>query len=315
MHRRAASATAASSSPQRATSPFKKGARWGGAVSLWINTDVDKLLQTKFCDPIQITHKGANNGGLWFDFNDAKPRDLRHGAFPAVAEGQTPIKEEDPKAPMVRVPRVGLKQGDWHHIVLSWRNFDTGKDDAVSALYIDGKLVGEVKDRALAMDWDIEKAGIYVAINYIGLLDELAVFGRELSADEVARLHKEPALLATPKKNANLPVPPAFPFDAATAARYQREVAAALGLPVEFTDAHGIAFVLVPPGQFLMGSPTDEPGRNADEAQHTATLTRPFYVGKHEVTVGQFRRFIEKTKYVTDGEKNGGGHAHDARAV
>jgi hypothetical protein len=185
--------------PAKGNIGFKKDG-WAGAVSMWINTDPDTLLKTKFCDPIQITEKGANNGGLWFDFNDAKPRDLRHGAFPAVAEGQAPIKEEDPKAPMVRVPRVGLKNGDWHHVVLNWNGFDTGKADAVSALYIDGKLIGEVKDREIAMKWDLDKAGIYVAVNYIGLLDEMAVFSRALTVDEIKQLKDNPRLLAALKK-------------------------------------------------------------------------------------------------------------------
>ncbi len=117
-----------------------------------------------------------------------------------MAEGQTPIKEEDPNAPMVRVPKIDWKAGDWHHVVLTWKNFDTGKADAVSALYLDGKLIGEVKDRAIAMDWDAEQAGVYVAVNYIGLLDELSMFDRALTADEVTQLHDKPGLLAPLKK-------------------------------------------------------------------------------------------------------------------
>jgi formylglycine-generating enzyme required for sulfatase activity len=85
-------------------------------------------------------------------------------------------------------------------------------------------------------------------------------------------------------------------------------------VPVE-VKRHGITFVLVPPGKFLMGSPADEPGRSKDEQQFQVTLTKPFYLSKHEVTVGQFRRFVEAKKYKTDGEKNGGGHAHDEFAV
>jgi formylglycine-generating enzyme required for sulfatase activity len=78
-----------------------------------------------------------------------------------------------------------------------------------------------------------------------------------------------------------------------------------------------MTFVLIPPGTFVMGSPASEPGHGSggyDETAHEVTLTRPFYLGKHEVTVGQFRKFVEATNYVTDGEKNGGGHAHDERA-
>jgi hypothetical protein len=168
---------------------------WGGSVSMWCKTDPNALLKTKFCDPVQITQKGANNGGLWFDFNDAKPRDLRHGAFPVIPEGKKGVGEDDPNAPVVRVPNIGWKATDWHHVVLTWENLDTGKDNAVTSLYIDGKRIGQVKDRAIAMGWDIEKAGIYVAINYIGLIDELALFNRALKPEEVAALQKKPGML------------------------------------------------------------------------------------------------------------------------
>jgi hypothetical protein len=181
--------------PAKGNLAFRKGG-WAGSVSLWCKTDPDKMLKTRFCDPVQITEKGANNGGLWFDFNDKKPRDLRHGAFPVIPAGEKGISEDDPKAPMVRVPKVGWKADDWHHVVLTWENLDTGKADAVTSLYIDGKLIGRVKDRPIAMGWDIDRAGVYVAINYIGLLDEFALFGRALTAAEVKRLHEKPGLLS-----------------------------------------------------------------------------------------------------------------------
>lgn len=43
-------------------------------------------------------------------------------------------------------------------------------------------------------------------------------------------------------------------------------------------------FVLINPGTFQMGSPTDEPGRSAYETLHTVTLTRGFYISQYEVT-------------------------------
>jgi len=180
--------------PVKGNLAFKKGG-WSGACSMWINTDPDTLFKLTFCDPVQITQKGANNGGIWFDFNDAKPRDMRMGVFPAISKDGVGAKESDADAPLVRVLKVGFKVGDWHHIVLSWSNFDTGKNDAIATLYVDGKKIGDVKDRAIAMDWDIEKAGIYTAVGYCGLLDEMALFNRALTADEVAALHKQPNLL------------------------------------------------------------------------------------------------------------------------
>jgi len=47
-------------------------------------------------------------------------------------------------------------------------------------------------------------------------------------------------------------------------------------------------FVRIEPGTFEMGSPVGEPGRGADEGLHEVTLTYPFAIMTHEVTVGQF---------------------------
>ncbi len=181
--------------PAKGNLAFRRGG-WGGALSVWVNTDTETLLKTRFCDPVQITQRGANDGGIWFDFNDAKPRDLRLGVFPAVTPGQKPMPESDPAAPMVRVKGIGFKAGVWHHVALSWNNLDTGRPDAIADLYIDGKHLGSVKDRPLALDWDLDRTGIYVAVNFIGLLDELALFDRTLNAAEVQLLQRQPGLLA-----------------------------------------------------------------------------------------------------------------------
>jgi hypothetical protein len=187
--------------PAKNNLAYKQGG-WGGSVSVWINTDPDKLLKTRFCDPVQITQRGANDGGIWVDFNDAMPRDLRMGIFPAVAAGAKPLAESDPQGPMVWVKSIGFQAGEWHHIVLTWEHVDSGKKDGTAQLYIDAKHRGTVADRELAMKWELDRTGIYVAVNFIGLLDEFALFDRPLTAAEVARLHKQPGLLAPLKKGA-----------------------------------------------------------------------------------------------------------------
>lgn len=45
---------------------------------------------------------------------------------------------------------------------------------------------------------------------------------------------------------------------------------------------------LVPPGEFWMGSPKDELGRDDNEDLHHVTLTKPFYMGVFEVTQKQW---------------------------
>jgi hypothetical protein len=168
---------------------------WGGAVSFWINTDPNTQLKTPFCDPVQITQRGANNGGLWVDFPDTRPRDFRLGAFPAAAPGQPPLAESDPDAPLVRVREIGFRSGDWHHVVMTWERFDTQRADAQAALYIDGERAGLLCDRNIAMRWDLEHTGIYVAVNFIGLMDELAVFSRPLRDAEIQWLFRHPDVL------------------------------------------------------------------------------------------------------------------------
>jgi formylglycine-generating enzyme required for sulfatase activity len=55
-------------------------------------------------------------------------------------------------------------------------------------------------------------------------------------------------------------------------------------------DIAGIRFCWCPPGSFLMGSPVTEPFRRDNENQVPVTLTRGFWMGKHEVTQGEWRR-------------------------
>ena len=45
---------------------------------------------------------------------------------------------------------------------------------------------------------------------------------------------------------------------------------------------------LVLPGTFMMGSPTDERGRDSDEVLHQVMLTKPYYIGVFEVTQKQY---------------------------
>jgi formylglycine-generating enzyme required for sulfatase activity len=46
----------------------------------------------------------------------------------------------------------------------------------------------------------------------------------------------------------------------------------------------GIVMLLCPPGEFMMGSPASEAGRSNDEAQHSVTITKAFYLSETEVT-------------------------------
>jgi formylglycine-generating enzyme required for sulfatase activity len=58
------------------------------------------------------------------------------------------------------------------------------------------------------------------------------------------------------------------------------------GLP---EDAKKLEMVLIKPGIFTMGSSKEESGRSEDEwPPHKVTITKPFYMGKYEVTQAQW---------------------------
>jgi formylglycine-generating enzyme required for sulfatase activity len=77
----------------------------------------------------------------------------------------------------------------------------------------------------------------------------------------------------------------------------------------------------LPPGEFLMGSTAEErawatgieggatPGTERESYEGDARPVRikqGLWMGRTEVSAGQFRRFVEETGYVTDAEKSGG---------
>ncbi len=85
----------------------------------------------------------------------------------------------------------------------------------------------------------------------------------------------------------------------------------------ELTNSVGITLVLIPAGEFLMGSGESaeaiikaypqyghKPYYYADELpQHRVRITRPFYIGTCEVSNRQFRKFVESTGYKTQAER------------
>ena len=78
------------------------------------------------------------------------------------------------------------------------------------------------------------------------------------------------------------------PFTEAKAKEAQKEVAKSLQKEVEEKADLGkgvnLEMVLIPAGKFKMGSPASEKGRRDNEKQYEVTITKPFYIGKYEVT-------------------------------
>jgi serine/threonine protein kinase/formylglycine-generating enzyme required for sulfatase activity len=165
-----------------------------------------------------------------------------------------------------------------------------------------------------------------------------------ISLEPPSTAASEPADDRVVESGAGVPPPLAkAPFDAEQAKAHQQAWADYLGVPVEKEivlgqDKEGndvqLTMVLIPPGEFLMGTNGIEVGklieeRKAEKAdantlllkmegpQHFVRITKPFWLSKYEFTTGQFRQFVESTGYQTDAETNGKGgfKAVDGKAV
>jgi serine/threonine-protein kinase len=126
------------------------------------------------------------------------------------------------------------------------------------------------------------------------------------------------ALAALAWDRSPAPAPPApAALDAPFDGRAQQDLwAAHLNIPVAVNHASGLSLRLIPPGRCWIGS--TQPGidwmlsreshpamrrRISSESRRLATFTTPFYLSTTEVTVGQFRRFVDATGYLTQAER------------
>jgi formylglycine-generating enzyme required for sulfatase activity/Leucine-rich repeat (LRR) protein len=106
---------------------------------------------------------------------------------------------------------------------------------------------------------------------------------------------------------ADAPAPAIAPFDATQAKKHQQEWADYLKLPLSRRNTIGMKFVLIPPGEFLMGSTPDEiaaaiidAGDNegwkeeirSEAPQHKVILTQPFYMAVDEVTQKEYQAVL-----------------------
>ncbi|ANB18251.1 formylglycine-generating enzyme family protein [Dokdonella koreensis] len=78
------------------------------------------------------------------------------------------------------------------------------------------------------------------------------------------------------------------------------------------TAGQGPPLVVIPTGSFVMGSAADEEGhRDNEEPQRRVEVGAGVAFGQSEVTVGQFRDFVNAAGYVTDAERAGTGSYYD----
>lgn len=76
-------------------------------------------------------------------------------------------------------------------------------------------------------------------------------------------------------------------------------------LPLDCGNGIAMKLVLIPAGEFTMGSPDEEKGRSGDEdPQHRVVITKPFYMGAFDVTQAQYKAVMGENPSYFKGAEN-----------
>ncbi len=175
--------------------PYSAG-KFSGTVSFWLNLTPDEDLEPGYTDPLQVTSKQWNDAAFFVEFTkDEKPREFRLGSYAdfKVWNPQNRPWEQIPYAekPLIKVERPPFKRGQWTHVVFTFSNYNSGKADGETYLYLNGKEMG-ASTREQTFTWNIADAKVMLGLSYIGGFDELSIFNRALRKEEVANLYSLP---------------------------------------------------------------------------------------------------------------------------
>lgn len=136
------------------------------------------------------------------------------------------------------------------------------------------------------------------------------------TTDELADAEPPDAVSPVVEWSGKVPPPAVAPFAEEKAKALQRAWAEYLDVPVAWEDPIGMTFVLIPPGEFTMGTSDEElaellkmdwPGGKDKDVQsegpeHRVVISRPFFMGATEVTQAQFEQITGRNPGTFSGE-------------
>ena len=175
---------------------------WSATVSVWLRLDPDKDLEPGYCDPVQIVGDDVKKGFIFLEWSkDHAPRHFRFAVRPiyhlwnpdAVGWEQIP----DERRPMVKMEQAPFRRDRWTHVVFVLDHLNDHAAPPRARLHVDGKPVGVIQGHDLTFGWDPAAIRLVLGAAYVGSMDDLAVWNRALTAEEIARLHALPGGVET----------------------------------------------------------------------------------------------------------------------
>jgi hypothetical protein len=191
----------------RATTNVAWKARdWSGSVSFWLRADL-MALGEGFCDPLQLTPRKWDDAAFFVEFERrGKVVPFRLGAY-ADFKTWNPLNRKweemrPAEKPLLTVDGPPFAGDQWTHVVITWDRFNTGQPDGEAMLYLNGAQVGAIRGRNQMFTWNPADARLLLGVGYVGWIDDVAVFNRSLTAEEVQQVRSLPGgVRALGKKN------------------------------------------------------------------------------------------------------------------
>ena len=175
---------------------------WSATVSVWLRLDPDKDLAPGYCDPVQIIGDDVKKGFIFLEWSkDHTPRHFRFAVRPlyhlwnpdAVGWEQIP----DERRPMVKMEQAPFRRDRWTHVAFVLDRLNNHAAPPRARLHIDGRQIGVIQGHDLTFGWDPAAIRLVLGAAYVGSMDDLAIWNRALSAEEIARLYALPGGVET----------------------------------------------------------------------------------------------------------------------
>ena len=168
---------------------------WAGAFSFWLKVIPDEELEDGYSDPFIVTDKNWDNASLYVDFTEEdRPRRFRFAVFSDRSFWNPEEKSWEDVAvaerPMISTESAPFATGQWTHVVLSFSGLNSDEPGIMTG-YINGERKGHSDDRIYQLSWTLDQALMALGRHYTGQIDELAVFNRSLSENEVSALYRQ----------------------------------------------------------------------------------------------------------------------------
>lgn len=170
---------------------------WSGTVSFWLKQSPEKDAAASASQPLQVAGQKLADGSVEVAFGQEKAGNF----FSYAVKGQQALWNPEnlkwegiPKLdrPVVQVTEPPFSADRWTHVVITFKYANTGRKDGIGKLYLDGQYYGSLAGFNNSLACDPVQNYLNLGLSYVGLMDEVSVFNRDLSAKEVQVLHHLP---------------------------------------------------------------------------------------------------------------------------